>query len=256
MNVPTREGRRRAVDLAFPLPRPQPSLEPQCLPRLCPMSEAPPCPPGGAEATSTGSQAGPTLLARTIWNFRREGGWESGLHVPLSQPWPCSPDPATSATWDLFAPKPLLLLSTSSGPPSTGTLPRDAHSPAAEGAGFSLLTARTSYYPPLHPQPSLGFCVPFSSLFLCLRLSVSPRPPPPWLAPSGALGLKQGSMTHESGSPDVFSFHKSICKKSCLIGTRSSEVLMALKQDGFSLREQLLATGRGHGKFGFLLLQV
>ena len=55
----------------------------------------------------------------------------------------------------------------------------------------------------------------------------------------------------ESGPPDVFGSHKSICKKSCLIGTRSSGVFMALKQDGFSLGKKRLATGRGHGKFVF-----
>ena len=51
---------------------------------------------------------------------------------------------------------------------------------------------------------------------------------------------------HDAGiwTSDVFSSHKSICKKSCLIGTRSSGVFMALKQDGFSLGNKRLATGR------------
>ena len=66
------------LDLAFLLAGPQAHTG------LCPTCGAPRCPPGGAGAASTGSQAGPTLLARTIWNFKREGGWESGPHLPLT----------------------------------------------------------------------------------------------------------------------------------------------------------------------------
>lgn len=66
------------LDLAFLLAGPQAHTG------LCATCGAPRCPPGGAGAASTGSQAGPTLLARTIWNFKREGGWESGPHLPLT----------------------------------------------------------------------------------------------------------------------------------------------------------------------------
>lgn len=89
------------------------------------------------------------------------------------------------------------------------------------------------------------------SLSLCLSLSLSLALPLPLVLPPPSL-----TQEHQvSGWADVFSAHKSICKKSCLIGTRSSEVLMALKQDGFSLGKKLLATGRGHRKFGFFSSQ-
>lgn len=158
--------------------------------------------------------------------------------------------PPASPTCDLFAPKSPLLYSDPFSPPSTSTLPRDAHTPEAEGFGSSS----PDHLPTCHHLSLLGFGVPLPSSFLrlhlCLHLSLCLS-----FAGSRTPGLRQGSVTHESESADVFSAHKRICKKSHLIGTRSSEVSIALKQDGFSLGKELLATGRGHEKFGFFLLK-
>lgn len=147
-------------------------------------------------------------------------------------------------------------------PPSTqpqqppGTFVPQSHpgrtppSPGPPSTDTRQLKAVAPYSPLPRPQPSsscLGSRAPFPPSPSSVSLSLSPFPS---LSPS----LTQEHQV--SGWADVFSAHKSICRKSCLIGTRSSEVLMALQQDGFSLGKKLLATGREHRKFGSFLLKA
>lgn len=239
------------LDLAFPLAGPQAHTS------LCPTCGAPRCPPGGAGAASTGSQAGPTLLARTIWNFRREGGWESGPHLPLtllprlSHISHLGPFCSQATLAAFHPPSAHLPLAPSSGMPTVQRMPT------------VLSPDHQCFLLPISASPaiiwilcSLSLSSVFPLVYLSMCLSSLSLALPPWLARSGTPGLKEGSTTQESGPPDVFGSHKSICKKSCLIGTRSSGVFMALKQDGFSLGKKRLATGRGHGKFAFFLLKI
>lgn len=115
---PGRWGLGGRLDLTFQLVRPQAHAS------LCPTCGAPRCPPRGAGAASMGSQAGPTLFARTIWNFRQEAGRVAPLAPHLAPSTQPHRPPGT-----FLSPSHACCFPPPSSTPSTGTFPRDAYSP-------------------------------------------------------------------------------------------------------------------------------
>lgn len=190
---------------------------------------------------------GPKLWVGSNWVSEPGRRWASGPHAPPFQSWPCSLIPATAATWDLCGPKPPLPDSTPSRPRATG--PSQGCLCPSSSRPWLLYGDHGCTFFSNTPSPAMAglLGVLCSPCLLPLPLSVCPSiyPLPGSLRNTRSLdGLMQLVLT------------KASAKKSCLIGTRSSEVLMALKQDGFSLRKKLWATGRAHRKFGSFLLRA